>query len=128
MSNLLTLTYWFNLQPEPLIRSAWLILAYGVGAMFLAAIIFAILKIRPGIFRGLFKRLYAFSLTNTILGLLALFLDYESVPFLSARFWLALWVIIMIIWLVFILRGLRLIPKRRQELLEQQEKNKYLPK
>lgn len=127
MSNLITWKYWFSLQPEPFLPLAWNILNGTIVLFIVSAVIFAILKMRPGIWRGLYKRLYAFSLTGFIIGLLMLFFNYEQVPFFMARFWLIIWLVIMVVWLFFILRDLRSIPQKKKELTDQQELKKYLP-
>lgn len=127
MSNLTTINYWFNLQPEALTSTAWNGFIGLLVSLTAATVIFALLKIRPGLYRGLFKRLYAFGATNILIGLMFLFFNYEQVPFFSARFWLGLWFIIMLIWLIMILRDLRTIPQKKKELTEQQERRKYLP-
>jgi len=127
MSNLLTLQYWFKLQPEPLISLAWNILIGLVILYIASSIIFAILKIRSSVWRGIYKRLYAFSLTMVLIGLFVIFSNYEQVPFFMARFWIGLWGLIMISWLFFILRSLRIIPQKKKELADKQEREKYLP-
>lgn len=127
MSNLLTLQYWFKLQPEPLISLAWNILIGLVVLYVASSIIFAILKIRSSVWRGIYKRLYAFSLTMVLIGLFVIFSNYEQVPFFMARFWIGLWGIIMVSWLFFILRSLRIIPQKKKELADQKEREKYLP-
>lgn len=128
MNNLLTWQYWFNLQPEPFLSLPWKIFIGGVVLLFLITIALAILKTRPGLYRGFFKRLYAFTLTNTLLGSMFLFFNYEQVPFFSARFWLLIWLLSTLIWLYFLVRGFSSIAKRKQELTEEQERLKYLPK
>ncbi len=127
MSNLLAFGYWFQLQPEPLMNFSWNLLIGINIVLFILAVAFAVLKMRSGIWRGLYKRLYSFCLTAAIIGLFILFSNYEQIPFFMARFWIAIWVLIMAIWLFFILRDLRSIPQKIQELAEQKEKAKYLP-
>lgn len=120
--------YWFNLAPEAFMPLAQKLFIAIIIALAAAALIIAIIKSRGGIYRGFFKRLYAFCLTNAILGLLLLFLNYESVPFFSARFWLGLWIIAMIIWIVPVLKSLKVIPQKKKESEQEKELKKYLPK
>jgi TctA family transporter len=127
MSNLLTLNYWFNLQPDPLLLFAQRALLWFVILLAVVALIIAIVKNLGGIYRGFFKRLYSFCLTNALLGLLLIFFNYETVPFFSARFWLGLWALLMIIWLIFIFRKLKTIPTIKKQLAEEQALKKYLP-
>jgi len=128
MQNLLTLNYWFNLAPEAFLPPAQKLFIAFVIALAAAALIIAIAKSRGGIYRGFFKRLYAFCLTNAAIGLLLLFFDYEAVPFLSARFWLGLWGLIMIVWIFPVLKSLKTIPQKKKERDQEQELKKYLPK
>jgi len=127
MKNLLTWDYWFNLAPEPFIPTAQKLFIVFVIALALAALLIAIIKNKGGIYRGFFKRLYAFCLANAVIGLLLLFFDYESVPFLSARFWLGLWGLTMIVWIIPILKSLRLIPQKKKEKERENELKKYIP-
>lgn len=71
--------------------------------------------------------LYTFFLTNTIIGLLLTFFNYEMVPFLSARFWFLLWVISMLVWLYFIYRVAAKIPAKRAQMEKEKEFRKYIP-
>ena len=127
MKNLLTWDYWFNLAPVPFIPLAQKLFIIFIIALALAALLIAVIKSHGGIYRGLFKRLYAFCLSNAAIGLLLLFFDYESVPFLSARFWLGLWGLIMIAWIIPILASLRLIPQQKREREKENDLKKYIP-
>lgn len=127
MKNLLTLNYWFNLAPEPFLPPAQKLFIAAIIALAAAALIIAIAKNQGGIYRGFFKRLYAFCLANALIGLLLLFFDFEAVPFFSARFWLGLWGIIMIIWLIPLLKSLKTIPQQKREREQEKELKKYLP-
>jgi hypothetical protein len=127
MNNLLTLTYWFNLRPGTLIPAAQRIFIAGLIILIAGSIILAIFKKRGGIYRGFLNRLYVFSVSNAVIGFIFLFFTREEIPFLSARFWLLIWLISMIIWLFFILKKLKAIPAQRQKLEEERERKKYLP-
>lgn len=127
MNNLLTLNYWFNLRPEAWLPPAQKVFIGLIIALAVAALIILITKKRTGIYRGFLKRLYAFCLTNVIIGLLFIFFNYEAVPFFSARFWLGLWALIMIVWLVFILKDLKKIPAKKKQQEQEKELKKYIP-
>lgn len=127
MKNLITLNYWFNLRPETLLPYAEKLFLGFLVLLLLAAIITGILKKRPSIYRGLIKRAYIYSLSNLAIGLVLLFINYESIPFFSARFWLGGWIIIMIIWLIYILKGLSIIPQQKKQLEQEKEFKKYIP-
>ncbi len=125
--NLLTWKYWFALKPESLSSLGFYVFWGLLALLFLLTIALAIVKKKAGIYRGLLNRLYSFSLGNFIIGLVIIGLNYEAVPFLSARFWIGLWVIGLLVWLGFILKGLRKIPIQKKELEAEKEKRKYLP-
>jgi len=127
MKNLLTLSYWFTTRPESLITNAQNIFNAYVAFLFLAAIAILIFKRRPGIYKGVWQRLYFFSVANTLIGLILLFVNYESVPFFSARFWLLLWGVSSLVWLLFIIKHLRKIPGLKKKIEAEQEFKKYLP-
>lgn len=127
MKNLLTLNYWFNLRPEALLPYAHKALIGLLIALAVLAIVTAFLKTKNSLYRGLCKRLYSFFLTNTLLGLLLFFFNYEAVPFFSARFWIGLWFLLMIIWLFFILKSLKAIPAQKKQLEKEKELKKYIP-
>lgn len=127
MKNLLTLNYWFNLQPEflgSLALNLFLALIVGLGVV---ALILALIKKRGGIYRGLLKRSYGFCLSNAVIGLILLFFNYELVPFLSSRLWLGLWALEMLIWLIFILKNLKNIPRKKKLQEQEKELKKYIP-
>lgn len=127
MTNLLTLNYWFTSRPENLVAVAQSTFNISIAILFLATLIIFIFKRRPGIYKGILQRLYFFSLTNTITGLVLLFLNYESVPFFSARFWLLLWLLSASVWLLFIIKHLSKIPKLKKKINADMEFKKYLP-
>ncbi len=127
MTNLLTWRFWFTLRPEALTPLAqqcfiWLLVIFAV-----IAVLIAIIKRRGGVYRGLFNRLYGFFLSNAVIGLIILFFNYELVPFFSARFWLGLWALVMILWLALILKKLKTIPLQKKQKEQEQELKKYIP-
>ncbi|MCX6797952.1 MAG: hypothetical protein NTX66_01890 [Candidatus Falkowbacteria bacterium] len=127
MKNLLTLKYWFTLRPEPLSSQAnWLFIATVLLLILLSAI-FLWLKMKPGLYRTIFKKLYNFSLGNAVIGLLFLFFNYENATFFSARFWLLAWLLLMIVWLISILKELKRIPAKKRQISQEQVYKKYLP-
>ncbi|MFA5023904.1 MAG: hypothetical protein WC523_03030 [Patescibacteria group bacterium] len=127
MTNLLTLSYWFNLRPETLIPAGQKCFLGFIILLGVLALLIALFKKKGGIYRGFLKRLYGFSLSNALIGLILLFINYEMVPFFSARFWLALWIIIMLIWLIYILKNLKTIPAQKKNREAEKELKKYLP-
>ncbi len=125
--NLLSLGFWFNTRPGALIPSMQKGFIAFLGLLVVVFVVFLILQKKKTIYRNLFRKLGSFSISNAILGAIILFFIYESVPFLSARFWILLWVIGMIVWLYFILKRIKEIPKRKEELEKEKEFKKYIP-
>jgi uncharacterized protein YacL len=127
MKNLLTWKYWFTVNPEPLSALAFKVLVAMIVLLLLIAIITAIYKRRSGLYRGVLKRTYNLAAINFIIGLIILFFNYENVPFFASRMWLGFWTLEIIIWAIFIIKGLRVIPKKKKELEAAKELKKYLP-
>ena len=127
MTNLLTWKFWFTLRPESLIPTTQKLFIGLLIAFAVVALIIALIKRKSGIYRGFLKSLYNFFLSNAFIGFILFFFDYEMVPFFSARFWLALWFITMLIWLFFIIKKLKAIPSYKKEDEKEQELKKYLP-
>ena len=127
MKNLLTWNFWFNLSPDPLlpvIQKSFIALFF---VLVVLTIVTAILKEKASIYRGFTKRLYSFFLGNSIIAILFIFLNYEMIPFFSARYWLGLWFLMMIVWLFFILKNLKKIGANKKQLEKEKELKKYLP-
>lgn len=127
MSNLLTANYWFSVNPGPLVPNAFNILIGITIFFFVASIVFLFLKKKKSLYRGVFTSLYNLSITGFIIGLVFLFFHYESLPFFTARFWLAIWVIVMAVWFFYIVKKMRKIPKRKEEIEKEKELKKYIP-
>jgi len=127
MNNLFTWNFWFATKPGALMPWAQKLFIGFIVLLAILALLIAIKKKKGGIYRGLLKRLYGFFFGNALIGLILLFFNYELVPFFSARFWLGLWVIGMLIWLILILRNLRSIPEKKRQSDQEKELKKYLP-
>lgn len=127
MTNLLTWSFWLTLSPENLTPLAQKIFIGFLIFLAASAILVALIKRRGSIYRGFFKKLYGFFLGNAVIGLIFFFFNYEIVPFFSARFWLAIWALVMIVWLFFIIKKLKVIPRQKKEQAKNEELKKYLP-
>lgn len=127
MTNLLTWRFWFTLRPESLLPLTQKIFIGLLIIFALTAFFIALIKRKSGIYRGLFKSLYSFFLSNALIGFILFFFDYEIIPFFSARFWLALWFLVMLVWLFFIIKKLKSIPAQKKQDEEKKELKKYLP-
>ncbi len=129
MSNFLTLKLWLGLYPGPLTK-IWQYALITIVIIFLASIVVAwrgYNRNKKTLYAKLWLSGYNFALIGTIIGALLLFFTYESVPFLSARFWFALWVIGQGAWGYLIFRRLKQLPKIKEEIAAKKEFNKYVP-
>jgi len=127
MTNLLTWNFWLTLRPETFTSSSQRIFIGFLILLAAAAILIALVKRNVGIYRGFLNRLYGFCLGNAVIGAILFFFNYEMVPFFAARFWIALWVIIMIVWFILIFKNLKKIPLAKKTLEAEKELKKYLP-
>jgi len=127
MERFLSWRYWFNLRPEPLtnftfkIFIAFLIVLIIVGAYAYYS------KSRSGFKNGLWLKIFNFSFTNSLLGIMLLFFNYEIIPFFTARFFLGLWAIGLLIWIFLIIKKYKKVPNNLEQNKRQKEFEKYLP-
>lgn len=129
MGNFLTLNFWFDLRPSAFMAASLKILLGFILLLIVLAIIAAIGKKRwvKSLYSTFWSSLYNFFLTNAVIGLILTFFNYEMVPFLSARFWLLLWVICMAVWLVYIYKIIIKIPQKKVLLEKERQFKKYIP-
>ena len=127
MERLASWQYWFNLRPDTLAKSTFWLFGLFVVALFVLAFFAYCLQTKSGPRNGLWRKIHSFSLTNSLLGLFLLFCNYEIIPFFTARFILALWLLSMILWLSSLVKELRKIPKKLAEAQKKKEFEKYLP-
>jgi len=67
-------------------------------------------------------------ITMGLLGILLTWTRYERVQILSARFWLIIWLIVLIIWLCSIIKyRLKVVPIAKKRSEENKLVKKYLP-
>lgn len=129
MGNFLTLNFWFNLRPGVFTGFSLKVILGFIFLLIILAMMAGLGKQRwaKSLYAGLWHSLYHFFLTNAIIGLILTFFNYEMVPFLSARFWLLLWGVSLVIWLFFIYRIIIKIPQKKARLEKEKEFKKYLP-
>ena len=129
MENLLTLDFWFNLRPGVFVEMTQRFFIAFVVALFILAFVSSFMKKkdRQGIYKKIWQGLYYFSITNVFIGSVLMFFTYEMVPLLSARFWFLIWGAGMVVWLYFIIRKARDIPKKKEEREKEKEFKKYIP-
>lgn len=77
----------------------------------------------------LLERYFSLLTTMGIIGVLIVWLRFERVNLLASRFWLLIWVIILLIWLYPILKyQLVVAPVAQKRAIEKKLFQKYLPK
>ena len=129
------LRYFFNpahlfaLQPPSLHQQAITMMAGAFGLLLLGGL-FSRVSSR-GVdslkAKGL-KRLASLGVTMGLLGLLYLFFAWQRAVLLGARFWLLIWLVVVLIWLFFILKYLLMVvPAKRREIDQRRRFERYLP-
>lgn len=131
MERLLYLSFWFNLRPPQLTTVAEYILIGFLVLLAGATIVSFFKKNQKGKSKNFYimvwRRLYYFSLTNLILGLILLFFNYETIPFFSSRFWYVIWGIVMGMWLASIYKLFKTIPQKIKQAEQEESFKKYIP-
>ncbi len=129
MQKFISPSFWFNLNPGPLVPLVQKLLVAKLVVLILASVFLLLTKKRysKSLFRKVFKRLANVFITNSILAAFYLFFTYESIPFFSARFWLIIWFGAMAVWLYLILLDVLKIPDLRKNAEREQIYKKYIP-
>jgi len=126
--NLLSWNYWFNTRPAPF--EGWTQIALlSLIVLMVALVIFSKTKQRQKkiVYKKLWIKLFNFGLAQTIIGLFLAFFNFQMVPILMSKFWYLLWLIVVAVWLFFLIRFALTLPKRKTELIQKKEFEKYLP-
>jgi len=127
LKNLFSSNYWFELIPGDLGQNGKTTFIILLIIFFLGAVATAIYRRKSSLYKKTSSRIYDFSVINFFITLIFFFFRREIIPFLSARFWLGLWFIGLVIWLYFIFKDLRKISEKKEELEKKKEKEKYIP-
>jgi drug/metabolite transporter (DMT)-like permease len=127
MKNLFTAQFWFNQQPGSFIPSTQNIILIIIAIFAAMAVAAYFLSKKKWFYKPLFQKLFSFFVCNAIVFALLDFFAEEYVPFLSARFWILLWAVAMIVWLSFIFAYAKKFPAKKEQLVREQEYKKYLP-
>jgi hypothetical protein len=129
MGNFLTLNFWFSARPGAFSGLSLKIVLGFVVLLIILSVVSGVIKKRwsKGLYSSFWGSLNTFFISNSIIGLLLTFFNYEMVPFLSARFWFLLWAIGMLVWFFFIVKIVIKIPSRRAQLEKEKEFKKYIP-
>jgi membrane protein DedA with SNARE-associated domain len=129
MSYLFELVYWFNSKPEPISRQSQKLLASIITILLILAIIILIRVYgeKMQAYKPTLKKLLPFCFGNALIGLYLIFVNYEVIPILRARFWFLIWLVIIIIWIIAIIKDYIKRKRRKEEAIKEQEIKKYLP-
>ncbi|MCD4762380.1 hypothetical protein K8R32_05505 [bacterium] len=127
MGILLSPKFWFNWRPAEMGAGTFKMFVGFLLILVISMVLFAILKKQKSVYGVIWRKLNLFSLSNLLIGAVLMFFSYELLPVLSARIWLLVWAIGMIVWLVFISRTMIKIPRLRAKKKEEAEFNKYIP-
>jgi drug/metabolite transporter (DMT)-like permease len=127
---LITLNYWFNLNPAPFVPLVWNILGILIILFLIASAVLKYLSYRyrkyPPAHR-VFSRLGRAGLWVSVIAIFFYFFNFESLPTLSARFWWALIFIGAVVWKAMILLDTKKrYPLEKKVFLEKKEREKYL--
>lgn len=126
-SELLSLSFWFNLRPGSFSDVERYSLLGFIGLLLIILVVSFIIKRHPGKNRFTARLFYDFSFTNALIGLILLFFNYEIIPFLSAHFWYLLWLVAMIWWLISIIKKIKAVSKKHSQEPNGPDLKKYLP-
>jgi len=123
--------YWFAVQPGVASKILLEILIILVVGCFLAAVVFhyvARAKKEDPVTVRILKKLNGLFSFLTFVGVFILLFFWQQVPYLSSRFWLVVWFLLVVVWVGFIIRyALFVAPKRRARLEEEKKYKQYLP-
>lgn len=126
-SELLSFSFWFNLRPGSFSDVERYFLLGFIGLLLISLVASFIIKRRPGKNRYAARLFYDFSFTNSLIGLILLFFNYEVIPFLSAHFWYLLWLVAMVWWFISIIKKIKAVSKKRTQEPGNSDLKKYLP-
>lgn len=106
-----------------------LLLFIFLGAMAIAILADKKTKKAPGIVKKVWLKLQIWGWTSGIFGLILVSFREVGAIYLSQRFWLFLWLLIVFLWLAYILYYWKMvIPQKEERKQESEEYNKWLPK
>ena len=131
MENLVSLSYWFNPAPGPWLEVSLKIVYIFFSLLLLSGLVawfFAGKNKGDKLMFKFWQKIQTAGLTIGGVGLILITLRQQGIYFLAMPFWLVVLLIILLVWIYFIIKYIsRDVPQRREEIKQQQEKEKYLP-
>lgn len=128
MSYFVNLNFWFNSRPAPFTYGSKIAIGLFIITMAALFIFLRVGKKKKGYNSKTWLSLADFALTNIIIALAILFFSLELVPFLSAKFWVLLWLVEMISWLSIVFQRLKKSQLKKEAAEKEKNFKKYLPK
>lgn len=130
MSNLLTLSYWFNFNPGsflPLYGRIFYGLAILLTIFGFMAWFFESKNKKNNLLRKFWQKISNFSLTVGLVGLFLIFSREQGIAFFAMPFLSVLFVIGALVWFYVIVRYATVImPQRKEEQKAKEQKEKYM--
>ena len=129
MTNLLSLKFWFSIRPGDLSHiSVYMYIALVVILIVVGLFIkIIVIRSKEKLHRRFLRKVQSLVVTNIIVFLVLFFLMYETIPFLSGRFWFLFWGFINIVWSYSIYKFYSKIPSQKEEREKEIAYNKYIP-
>jgi len=130
MNNLLTLSYWFNLNPGPFLGS-YLRMIYFAIILFLIAGVVSWIFIKKNnqdvLTRRFWQKIQTFCFAIGAIAWILVFARQQRIIFIGMPFFFILFFICALMWLFFIIKYLVItIPQRKKEQQAKAAKEKYL--
>ncbi len=131
MNKLFTASYYFEQAPGLPNLLAWRVIMIGSGVLIVVGVLCLVMARRwknDGIRRHMWQRFAGWSLTIAPIFYLLAFFRYQHAYFLSMRLWLAAWILLAVVWVLWLIK-IRLvnIPRRIKAREAKDEYSKYLP-
>lgn len=128
---MLNLYFWFDVRPSVFVPVIFWVLLVVFVALVLAAIYLSWRSKKnykeTRNFGKLFAKLVNWSTTVGVVGLILVFFKQSHIVYLGMRIWLALWLVIAVVWLGFIVKYYLVeVPKIRKEIEQKEQLRKYL--
>jgi hypothetical protein len=132
MINLLSPTFWFQIQPPPILVWSGRIMLACFSAMVILGIVAKVYGVKAGLdklVRRAVERAGTLLLIMGLVGLLMYFISYERVPVLSMRALYLVWLFGLGLWAWSLYRYVKIeIPSKRSMAAEREKLTKWLPK
>ncbi|HPN14494.1 MAG TPA: hypothetical protein PLF71_00030 [bacterium] len=132
MMNLLSLSFWFQLQPPMFlgwIGTVLLIVFSLMAVIGLAVKIYGAKSSLEKYRKRAVQKAGSLLLTMGLAGLMFYFFTYERLPILSMRIWLMVWLGVLVLWTWSIYQFIKIEIPRVEALRQEREKlEKWLPK